>query len=133
VADEGFGFVGWMDTLEDDEQKESRTDKEINEDVEYYAIFMLSNNGGGGGSGEGDGDGEGDNGSGSGSGDGGGSGGSGGGSDVDIQGNNKIIDDTTYYRDVIEAYYEQAMQQLADGTLSDEMREFIQQYYGIIQ
>jgi uncharacterized membrane protein YgcG len=128
VADEGFGFVAWMDTLYDDTQKSSRTDKAINEDVEYVAIFMLSDNGSGG-----SGNGNGSGGGGDGSGNSGSSNGSGGGASVDFKENNKVIEGDTYYRDIIDAYYEQAMQQLADGTLSDEMRAFIEQYYGIIQ
>jgi hypothetical protein len=131
VADEGFGFVAWLDTLYDDTQNASRTDKAVNEDVTYTAVFMLSDNGGGG-SGSGNSSGSGSS-NGSGSGDTSGTGSGGGGASVDIQGNNKVIEGETYYRDVIAAYYEQAMQQLADGTLSDDMRAFIEQYYGIIQ
>jgi hypothetical protein len=138
VADDGFGFAGWTDTLEEETQEASRTDMEIQEDSEYYAIFVLSDNNGGGGDGDpSEGDGDPSDGDGSGEGDGENESNNNGngnqtGSGSSPNKNNNVIDGDTDYREVLSSYYDQAMQQLADGTLTDEMRAFIEQYYGII-
>lgn len=48
--------------------------------------------------------------------------------------NNNIYDNKTYYRDDYEYYYEQAMAWLSSGKdIPDELREFIETYFGIIQ
>ena len=43
-----------------------------------------------------------------------------------------IIDGKTPYMDVYEEYYEKAMELLASGTLSDEMRQVIENYFKIL-
>ena len=43
-----------------------------------------------------------------------------------------IIDGETPYMDVYEEYYQKAMELLASGTLSDEMRQIIENYFGIL-
>lgn len=43
-----------------------------------------------------------------------------------------IIDGETPYMDVYEEYYEKAMELLASGTLSDEMRQVIENYFKIL-
>jgi hypothetical protein len=46
---------------------------------------------------------------------------------------NQIIDGETYYQQVIESYYEMAMQILAEGgEIPEELREFIEKYYDSI-
>ena len=90
--------------------------------------------GDGGGGGEGDGDGSTGAGSGEGSaghdgegqGDGQGEGAGGGWSD-----SNQIIDGSTDYRDVFDTYYDMAMEIIKNGgELPQELREFIEKYFG---
>ena len=47
--------------------------------------------------------------------------------------NNQIIDGKTYYREVYQAYYDQAMKILAEGgEIPDGLRAIIESYFGII-
>jgi hypothetical protein len=96
--------------------------------------------GSGTGEGEGDGDGSGDTSNeGTGSGEGGvegeehGGEGKGEGAGGKYVESNQIIDGNTYYRDVYEQYYNEAMAILAeDGELPDYLKEFIEKYLGSI-
>lgn len=46
---------------------------------------------------------------------------------------NQIIDGETYYRDVYEQYYEQAMEIIADGgTVPEYLRQIVEQYFDVI-
>jgi hypothetical protein len=47
--------------------------------------------------------------------------------------NNMVLDGDTYYRDVFEEYYNQAMEYLANGEdIPDELRTLIQTYFDVI-
>lgn len=137
VPDDGYAFYFWMDKRGDEVQDPVRTDLNICEDVVYTAVFVLvpdddseseeddSDDGESGASDEPD------------------------NSDSsssedenstpqnppqsDPSNNNQIIDGETYYRDVLQEYYDEAMRRLSEGEeVSDEMREFIEKYFGII-
>jgi hypothetical protein len=127
----------------DEEQNPERTDKNIQEDVVYMAVFTEPDDSSGDGEGENENQdtdqdksepSEGESNSNS--------------QDRNEQNeeqsnqttqtdpsnsNNDIIDEETYYRDVLESYYESAMQKLAaGGELTAEEQAFIEQYFGII-
>ena len=136
VAEDGWMFVEWSDGVTDPH----RCDYRIEADTEYTATFAQI--GDGDGSGEGEGEGE----------PGGGEGQPGSGdtpsksdqpSDKDgppnngangsYTENNMVLDGDTYYRDVFEEYYNQAMEYLANGEdIPDELRTLIQTYFDVI-
>lgn len=135
VADEGWMFQNWSDGLEEP----ARQDGPITEPLEIYAVFVQVEEGGEG-EGEGGDEGEpGDEPSDQPS-----EGGEGGDSnDPDSDPNNgaggkyeeknQIIDGETYYRDVYEEYYKQAMEILASGgELTEEQKAFIEMYFNIL-
>lgn len=141
VADEGYMFKEWSDGSTDP----TRTDRGINEDVVFTAVFIEVDDNDDG-DGDGDGDGEGDepsdapsdsdesqNNSSSSPSDPGDSstGPMGGGS---YEPNNQIIDGETYYRELLEQYQDQAGEWISeDGNgLTDEMKEIIKKYLGIV-
>ena len=129
VAKDGWMFSRWSDGWDDP----SRTDSEVSEDMEFYAEFVkLEEENDGedpsdqpddlppGDSEDGDSDWPlpPDPSSGSGG---------------KYESNNQIIDGETYYGDVFQECYEQAMERLASGEeLSDELRSFIEKYFNII-
>lgn len=149
IPDEGYTFVEWSDG----NTKPYRTDKELEADVDVFAIFEPAE-GDGEGEGDGDGDGEGDgNGDGDGQGDGQGDGEGEGEGEGGGQGNqpgqpgqpgngaggkhddaNQIIDGETYYREVLEDYKDQIKEYLEKNrdTLSDDEIAMIEQYLGIV-
>ncbi len=107
VANIGFEFEKWSDGLESPE----RTDKNIQKGFTVYAIFAELVDGG-------DGDGPPVNGK------------NPGGEYIE---NNVIIDGETYYRDVYQNYYDEAMRILAEGgEIPPALREIIALYFGII-
>lgn len=155
IPDEGYAFVGWSDGS----SKPYRTDKELEADIEVYAIFEPADGGGDGngegegdGSGEGNGDGQGEgegNGNGEGEGQGQGQGqGNGNGQGGQGQGqgqggtmgggkydhSNQIIDGETYYREVLDEYKEQLAEYLEQhrDELTDDQIAVIEQYLGIV-
>lgn len=156
VAMNGYMFVGWNDGNNNPE----RTDLNITEDLEIYAMFeALDGDGDGeqvngdvpgnegdqatdqpgddGGQAEGgDGDGSGDKGDGEGSGSGdqnkgdGKGDGQGEGAGGKWSEGNKIINGEIFYRDYLDQYHADAMQELtALDDLPPEIREFIEAYY----
>ena len=137
VAEDGYMFVEWSDGVTDP----VRCDYRVQEDVEYTATFAQIGDGDGGGDGMGDGDQPGDGDGQPGSGD------SPSKSDQPSQEdappnngangsyteNNMVLNGDTYYRDVFEEYYNQAMEYLAAGEeLPEELRELIQTYFDVI-
>ena len=149
VPDEGYVFVEWSDGS----TKPYRTDKDLEADVELYAVFEPAD-GEGGGDGEGEGDGEGDGdgqgegqgngngeGEGEGEGEGGGNSSSSGTSSNPSNGaggkyehSNQIIDGETYYREVLGDYQEQLAEYLEKNrdNLSEDEIKMIEQYLGIV-
>lgn len=148
VPDEGYMFWYWMDKENEEIQDPIRTDLKIKEDAVYTAVFApLSED-----SSEGDEDSDSESGdengpsdvprdesesdsesSSSSNPDPNQQPGSNSGSGSHYDDYNQIIDDETYYRDVYQAYYDEAMRKLAEGEeVSDEVREFIEKYLGII-
>jgi len=137
VAEDGYMFVEWSDGVTDP----VRCDYRVQEDAEYVATFAQI----GDGAGEGDGMGEGDS-----PGDGEGQPGSGdnpgksdrpseedgppnNGANGSYTENNMVLNGDTYYRDVFEEYYNQAMEYLASGEdIPEELRELIQTYFDVI-
>ena len=152
VPDEGYAFVEWSDGS----TKPYRTDKELEADIEVYAIFEPAedNNGGegegdGDGEGEGNGDGQGEGqGKGNGEGEGQGQGEGEGNGEGEGEGNdghgttgggkyehsNQIIDGETYYREVLDEYKEQLAEYLEQNRdkLTDDEIAIIEQYIGIV-
>lgn len=156
VATDGYMFVGWDDGI----KNPSRTDLKITEDLEITALFdpvddpdgaeegdfegpgnkgdsagdqptegdqsnVEGDEGDGqGGSGDSEGTGSGDQeGEGKGDGQGEGAGGK-------FTENNKVINGDVYYRDLLEEYYQNAMDEIASlEDLPPELREFIESYY----
>ena len=129
VADEGWMFVEWSDGVKDP----AREDMRIMEDTTIYATFAPI------GDGEGDGEpqpGEGEPGEG----------------DEPAppsdakeeappqdgangvyEENNMVLDGETYYRDIFEVYYQEAMARLESGEeIPDELRKLIQTYFDVI-
>lgn len=156
VATDSYVFVGWSDGV----QNPTRTDLKITEDMEMAAIFEMLDGDGEGGDGDpnmpgnegdqatdkpgdeagqangGDGDGSGDNGDGEGSGSGdenkgeGKGDGQGDGAGGQWNEGNKIINGEIFYRDYLDQYHADAMQELtALDDLPPEIREFIEAYY----
>lgn len=135
VADEGWVFDSWDDGL----TNPSRSDQNITEARVITAIFVELGEGGDGVGSDGDDisdsdeepdeqpdSDDGDNSSGDGSSE------SGSGSGK-YEENNQIIDGETYYRDVYEQYYEEAMKALSeDEEIPDWLREIIESYFNII-
>ncbi len=136
VAEDGWTFVEWSDGVTDP----YRSDYRIGEDKEFVAIFGQLGDGDGDGEGEGEGqpsDGEGQPGAGdepsksdqpsdpdappnN-------------GANGSYTENNMVLDGDTYYRDVFEEYYNQAMEYLAKGEdIPDELRALIQTYFDVI-
>lgn len=130
VADEGFMFKEWSDGVSDP----AREDLRVMEDMTLIATFVPVTDGDGDGepeAGEGE-PGEGDepappndeydpeqppqegaNGV--------------------YNENNMVVDNETYYRDIIEVYYQEAMKRLEAGEeLPEELRELIQTYFDVI-
>lgn len=149
VPDEGYAFVQWSDGS----TKPYRTDRELEADIEVFAIFEQANgNGEGEGDGEGEGEGEGDgqgegqgngkgqgNGEGEGEGEGEGSGeGEGDGHGTTGGGKyehaNQIINGETYYREVLDEYKEQLEEYLEKNRdkLSEDEIAVIEKYIGIV-
>lgn len=137
VAEDGWAFVEWSDGVTDP----YRSDYRIGEDKEFVAVFGQL--GDGDGQGDGDGDGDGDS-------DGDGQPGDGdkpaksdepsdpdappnNGANGSYTENNMVLDGDTYYRDVFEEYYNQAMEYLAQGEdIPEELRTLIQTYFDVI-
>ena len=142
VADEGYMFKEWSDGSTDP----TRTDRGINEDVVYTAVFIEVDDGDGDSDGDGDGDGEGDeptdapsdssqnqgNSSSGPSDPNSNSNGQMGGGAYDP--NNQVIDGETYYRELLEQYQEKAGEWVTeDGNgLTEEMKKIILKYLGIL-
>lgn len=136
VAEDGWAFVEWSDGVKDP----YRCDYRIGEDKEFVAIFGQLGDGDGEGEGQGEGepqDGEGQPGNGDEPGK------SERPSDEDAPPNNgangsytennMVLDGDTYYRDVFEEYYNQAMEYLATGEdIPEELRALIQTYFDVI-
>lgn len=156
VAADSYVFIGWSDGV----QNPSRTDLKITEDLEVFAMFemldgdmeqgegdpnMPGNEGdqatdkpgddaGTADGGDGDGSGEDGDGEGSGSGDDNKGEGQGNGQGEGAGGkwseSNKIINGEIFYRDYLDQYHADAMQELtALDDLPPEIREFIEAYY----
>lgn len=160
VAEDGFIFAYWA---EDESEDPARTDTNIQEDTVYTAVFMELGDGEGGAGEGGDGEGEQgeDSEQGEGEGDQGdqpqdapseggegqqqqqpqpqpseqpGEGGEGDGAGGTYNENNQILDGDTYYRDVLQEYYERAMEYLANGEdIPPELKAFVEAYYETIQ
>ena len=142
VADEGYMFKEWSDGSTDP----TRTDRGINEDVVYTAVFIEVGDGDGDSDGDDDGDGEGDeptdapsdssqnqgNSSSGPSDPNSNSNGQMGGGAYDP--NNQVIDGETYYRELLEQYQEKAGEWVTeDGNgLTEEMKKIILKYLGIL-
>ncbi len=135
LADDGYAFNGWSDGGED----AYRQDSYITEDVVLYAYFAEL---GDGSSGEGEGDGEGEDSDEPSEGEDGEGGepseddGSDGadGSSGKYEDNNQIIDGDTYYKDVYQAYYDEAMEYLANGEeIPEDLQKIIELYFGTIE
>ena len=139
VADDGYIFKRWSDG----NTNPTRTDLAVNEDVTYTAEFVKVDDEEGNDPGEGQGDKPSDA-----PGDGS-SGGEDGDSDDEqdpdkkdensgaggaYEPNNKVIDGNTYYRDLLEEYQDALEELLQDpeSGLSDEERELIKKYLGIV-
>ena len=129
VADEGWMFVEWSDGVKDP----AREDMRIMEDTTIYATFAPI--------GEGEGDGEPQPGE--------GEPGEGDepappsetkedappqdGANGVYEENNMVLDGETYYRDIFEVYYQEAMARLESGEeIPDELRKLIQTYFDVI-
>ena len=136
VAEDGWMFTEWSDGVTDPH----RCDYRVEADTEYVAMFEQIGDGGG----EGEGEGEGEPGGGDGQ---PGSGDSPSKSDQPSEEdgppnngangsyteNNMVLDGDTYYRDVFEEYYNQAMEYLANGEdIPEELRLLIQTYFDVI-
>jgi hypothetical protein len=107
VANIGYEFEKWSDGLESPE----RTDKNVQKEFTVYAIFAELVDGGDGNGPPIDGKNP-------------------GGEYIE---NNVIIDGETYYRDVYQNYYDEAMRILAEGgEIPPALREIIALYFGII-
>ena len=126
VADEGFYFLQWSDGV----TTPYRVDENVKRNIKVEALFALMDNFGD----PGDDDDKPDDVP-------GGEGSqetnnpdappSGGEKYIEI---NQIIDGQTYYRDVIEDYYNQAMEYLKnDENIPDHIRKIIEKYYSTIQ
>ena len=136
VAEDGWMFVEWSDGVTDPH----RCDYRIEADTEYVAMFEQIGDGGGDGEGEGEGEPGGDGGQ-PGSGDSPGKsdqpseedGPPNNGANGSYTENNMVLDGDTYYRDVFEEYYNQAMEYLANGEdIPEELRLLIQTYFDVI-
>lgn len=124
VADDGYVFDIWSDGVTTPE----RTDKNVVQSMTVFALFVeLDDDAAGGemedsmdmGSGAIDADGQ--------MPEGGGAGGK-------YEEYNQVIDGETYYRDVYQEYYEQAMRILSEGGVVPEyIRIIIQNYFDAIQ
>ena len=152
VPDDGYAFVQWSDGS----TKPYRTDKELEADMEVFAIFEQASDEGNGGDGEGDGEGEGNgdgqgegegngngNGQGEGEGNGNGNGDGSGQGDGDGHGNtgggkyehsNQIINGETYYREVLDEYRDQLEEYLENNRdkLTEDEIAVIEKYLGIV-
>ena len=139
VADEGFVFKGWSDGY----TSPTRTDRGIEEDVTFIAIFMELDDGGDGEGEDGDGeatdepqdkpsseeDGNSDsNNQSSPNPDGGNNGGG------SADPNNLIINNSDYYRDVIERLNEETSERLDENedSLTQDEIDMIKKYLGIV-
>lgn len=158
VAKDGWMFYGWSDGA----TAPLRADSDVTEDITVSAIFVeMIDSGepadgdapsdrpfGKGESGDGpgtidpsapqrpdDGSGDGDEGEegeeGDNNGNNSGSGNSG--DNITYEENNQVIDGETYYRDIYQAYYDQAMALISEGKeVPEELRKLIETYFGII-
>ena len=156
IAMDGYVFLGW----DDGNLNPTRTDLNITEDLEFVALFKAieggdddeegdfdgpgngdsatdnpsesnDSNGQGGEEGDGSGNKGGDEGKGEGEEEGEGKGdGKGEGAGGKFTEGNQIIDGQTYYRDRLDEYKEEAMDELSSNDdLPDDIREFIESYY----
>ncbi|MDE5601899.1 MAG: hypothetical protein K2J16_05320 [Clostridia bacterium] len=156
IAMDGYMFMGWDDGY----MNPTRTDMNINEDLEFTALFKYIDGGqdgeegdfdgpgsgdsatdnpsesdesGGQGGEDGDGDGSkgGEDGKGEGKEEGEGKGdGKGEGAGGKFTEGNQVIDGQTYYRDRLDEYKDEAMDELSSNEdLPDDVREFIESYY----
>lgn len=124
VAEDGYMFLAWNDGV----FNPSRKDTEVTKDIEVSAIFIEVKDDEDAGDDEdepddvpGEGQGPGDQ----------NNPGGGGGKYEEV---NQIIDGDTYYRDVYEHYYEDLLKALEEREdISDEMRDIIETYFGIIK
>ena len=137
VAEDGWMFVEWSDGITDP----YRCDYNVGEDAEYTATFAQIGDGDGSGDGSGDGDSDGGGDGQPGSGDSPGKsdepsdkdGPPNNGANGSYTENNMVKDGDTYYRDIFEEYYNQAMEYLASGEdIPEELRNLIQTYFDVI-
>ncbi|MBR2341010.1 MAG: hypothetical protein IKA72_01195 [Clostridia bacterium] len=137
VAEDGWMFVEWSDGVTDP----YRCDYHVEEDTEFIATFAQIGDGEGDGDGEGEGEGESGQEGQPGSGDQPGKsdepsdkdGPPNNGANGSYTENNMVLDGDTYYRDVFEEYYNQAMEYLANGEdIPAELRTLIQTYFDVI-
>ena len=126
VADEGFVFLQWSDGV----ATPYRIDEDVKRNIKVEALFALMDNFNDPGDDEdkpddvpgGDGDQETNNPD---------APPSGGEKYIEI---NQIIDGQTYYRDVIEEYYNRAMEYLKnDENIPEHIRQIIERYYSTIE
>lgn len=124
VADEGYVFDIWSDGVTTPE----RTDKNVVQSMTVFALFVELDDDAAGGEMEDSMD------MGSGSIDADGQMPEGGGAGGKYEEYNQVIDGETYYRDVYQEYYEQAMRILSEGGVVPEyIRIIIQNYFDAIQ
>ena len=126
IADEGYVFLYWSDGV----QTPYRVDENVKRNISVSAVFALMDNFNDAGGDEdkpddapgGDGDQETNNPD---------APPSGGEKYVEV---NQVIDGQTYYRDVIDDYYQQALEYLKnDDNIPDHIRQIIERYYSTIQ
>ena len=127
IADEGYVFLSWSDGM----QTPYRVDENVMHDISVSPVFTLMENFDDAGDDEdkpddvpggGDGEQETDNPD---------APPSGGEKYVEV---NQVIDGQTYYRDVLDDYYQQAMEYLKnDENIPDHIRKIIERYYSTIQ
>jgi hypothetical protein len=162
VAEDGWVFYGWDDGVQTPYREDLKITADMTVTAIFTSMADIEgdgdsddgipgeggadddsdkpSDGNGSGEAEGDGDGSGDTSNeGTGSGEGGvegdehGGEGKGEGAGGKYVESNQIIDGNTYYRDVYEQYYNEAMAILAeDGELPDYLKEFIEKYLGSI-
>lgn len=140
VADEGWVFVGWSDEYADP----YRADSDIKSDMIKYAVFQETGDGEDGDPGDGDGGGPQENelpsdptssGEGTPSSNEGGNSDPGSGSNGKYKQNDKIIDNETYYGDIVyDAAYQEALERILNNdNLTEEEKKLILEYFNTIE
>lgn len=125
VADEGYMFIGWSDGL----TSPTRQDKNVQENMAVYPRFVEMDFD----MGEDDVEDVPDDVPGDGDGDSGGPplGDDTAGSSTNDSGN--IIDGATDYNDVYESYYQEALDRIESGDLTEEEKAFLEAYFGSLK